>query len=263
MLSRLDPPLYPGIKRKANDLISKYPLINAVVSGIQEGHVYADVSADVFFISTKSGFSLLSSPPGVPEFNASLFGFLKANHDIPNYIHMYSPAKSFQDYIEANWDKYKIRKRAQFRYYSKKVSYNYHNYLPEGHRIASIREADPDRLEEAFQLDFGRRFWNSREDFLSKAIGACILNDRNDPAAICYSACIVDGIAEMDTLVLSEYRGRKFMRIVSEPFLNMAISEGLTPHWDTFVSNTPSYVMAQKFGLKEVQEYDLLSLLLR
>ena len=49
----------------------------------------------------------------------------------------------------------------------------------------------------------------------------------------------------MDTFVMPEHRGRKFMRIVSNHF--QRDPGGLTPHWDTFVSNVPSYVLAQTF----------------
>ena len=129
--------------------------------------------------------------------------------------------------------------------------------------MTSIQEVEFDRLERAFKLDFGGRYWNSKEDFLERAIGACILNEKNDPVAICYSACVIEGVAEMDTLVLPEYRGRHFMRIVSEPFFNQAAAKRLTPHWDTFVSNKASYIMAQKFNLHLLRDYHLLSVVLR
>jgi hypothetical protein len=143
------------------------------------------------------------------------------------------------------------------------VTGNDESLLPLGFRVATIQAVGFDRLEQAFKLDFGGRYWNSREEFLNGAIGACILNEKDDPAAICYSACIIEGVAEMDTLVLPEYRGRRFMRIVSEPFFNQAAVRSVTPHWDTFVSNKASYIMAQKFNLHLVREYDLLSVVLR
>jgi hypothetical protein len=67
----------------------------------------------------------------------------------------------------------------------------------------------------------------------------------------------------MDTLVLPEHRGKRFMRIVSEPFFNQTIDKNLVAHWDTFIENSASYVMAQKFELTQIQEYDLLSVFLR
>lgn len=263
MLARLDPPRYSIIKDLARDLITQYPLINAVVNGIQNGYVYVSPSGDSFFVATKSGFSLFHLEDHSPRSDAALFDFLRHNHDIPNYIHIYSPSRSFSGYLATNWDKYKIRKRTQFRYYQRDIPNDYKRLLPAGYYVAAVQQIDFHRLEEAFKLDFGGRYWNSKEDFLASAVGACILTENDEPAAVCYSACVVDGIAEMDTLVLADHRGKRFMRFVSEPFFEMTASKALIPHWDTFVENTASYALARKFGLELVREYDLLSLLLR
>jgi hypothetical protein len=263
MLSKIDRDRYAAIKVAARERIFHHPLINAVLSLAQHGHVYRDASGESFFVSTKSGFCLYHSRTPTPEFDHELVNFLLCNESIPPYIHIYCPTESLKKYLARHWTKYKIRPRAQFRYYRREMTYGYKALLPPGYQIVSVQEIDFVQLEQAFKLDFGSRYWDSIEDFVKNAIGACILNETGEPVAICYSACIVDGIAEMDTLVLDDYRGRKFMRIVSEPFFNMAITRGLVPHWDTFVSNTASYVMAQKLGLKAVQEYDLLSVFLR
>jgi hypothetical protein len=53
------------------------------------------------------------------------------------------------------------------------------------------------------------------------------------------------------------------MRIVCGACLDQTVAQNLVAHWDAFVENRPSYLMAQKFGLTLTQEYDLLSLFLR
>jgi len=262
MLSRIQLNEYPAIKERHHGRISQYPLINAVISGIQEGFVYADSSRNTFFISTKAGFSLFDSLRPAPNFESELFYFLQHAADIPGYLHIYGPSRSFQDHVAANWAKHKIRQRAQFRYLGDGCATN-ERLLPPHYRIAVIQEVGLVQLEEAFKLDFGNRYWNSTADFLTHAIGACILDEKSEPAAICYSACVVEGYAEMDTLVMPAHRGKGFMKIVSEPFFNLAVRNKLIPHWDTFVSNTASYRAAQRFQLQLVQEYDLLSLLVR
>ena len=264
MLSRVQPNQYREIKEAHQKAILQFPLIDAVISKVQDGFVYANLSMDSVFISTKSGFSLLSTVGNTPaDFDEALLEFLKANRDIPDYIHIYRPPGSFLEHLTANWDQHKIRKRAQFRNYEETPTFNYESLLAPEYRIATIQDVGCARLEKAFQLEFGRRYWNSEADFVTYAVGACIVTDADEPVAICYSACVVDGIAEMDTLVLPEYRGQRFMRIVSEPFFNLTKAKGLTPHWDTFISNSASYVMARKFELELIQEYDLLSVLLR
>jgi GNAT acetyltransferase len=262
MLTRLEENRYAEIREQYREIISQFPLINAVVSKLQKGFVYVDPVSNCSFVSTKSGFSLFV-PAGPAGLGDDLLDVLKNCDDLPNYIHIYSPAQSLADYFKKHSNQCRIRRRAQFRRQDTAIGRSYENLLPSGYRIATIQDVGFDRLEKAFKLDFGGRYWNSREEFLSGAIGACILNEKNDPAAVCYSACVIEGVAEMDTLVLPEYRGRKFMRIVSEPFFNLATAQKATPHWDTLVSNKASYIMAQKFGLQLLREYDLLSVVIR
>jgi len=130
MLSRIGQHGYIEIKDSAFDRISHHPLINAVLGGVQEGYVYADSSSGSFFVSTKSGFSLYNASSYQPLFDEKFFEFLRANHDIPDYIHIYSPTSSFEDYLAANWSKYKIRRRAQFRYHKGGASYGHSALLP-------------------------------------------------------------------------------------------------------------------------------------
>lgn len=263
MLVKIQEKDYRMIKERHHRYISQYPLINAVISAAQEGFVYADPSTGRFFISTKSGFSLYGCFNQASKFEAALFEFLKQTPEIPAYLHIYHAGKSFQEHVRANWDKCWSRRRAQFRYLTVQKTHNYEKLLPHGYRLVALREIRPHQLEGIFQLDFAHRYWNSLEDFLTHAIGFCILDEKDAPSAICYSACIVDGYVEMDMLVLPEQRGRGFLKIVCEPFLNLAIERNLIPHWDTFVSNTASYRTAQRLGLQLIQKYDLLSLLVR
>ena len=260
MLSRIDPENFLELKQKHHELISRYPLINGVLSGVQHGFAYADASRDSFYVCTKSGFSLVSAPAALGK---EFLEFLLQNKEIPEYIHLYSPDSSFQTYLEANWPKYKVRRRAQFHNHHKSTYEEYKEFLPAGYHTVVAQELGVEKLEKAFGLNFGNRYWNSEADFLNNAVGACIVTEAGEPAAICYSACVIDGIAEMDTLVLPEHRGKHFMRIVSQPFFNQTISKNLIAHWDTFVENSASYVMAHKFELTLIQHYDLLSVFLR
>ncbi|PYJ09986.1 MAG: hypothetical protein DMF06_07960 [Verrucomicrobia bacterium] len=262
MLARLEESGYAEVKERHREPISQFPLINAVVSKVQKGLVYVDPVSKSSFIATKAGFSLFVGDESAND-NGNFFEGLKDCLDLPNYVHIYSPPRSLAAYFEESSTYSRIRRRSQFRRYDPTVLREYESLLPAGFRVTRIQDVQFDRLENAFKLDFGGRYWNSREEFFQGAIGACILNEQNDPVAVCYSACVIEGVAEMDTLVLPEYRGRRFMRIVSEPFFNMVAAKCLTPHWDTFVSNKASYVLAQRFNLQLVREYDLLSVVLR
>lgn len=262
MLSKLEESGYAEVKERHRELISQFPLINAVVSKLQKGHVYVDPVSRSSLIATKAGFSLFVYEESATG-NRDLFEGLKDCLDLPNYVHIYSPPRSLVSYFEETSKHWKIRRRAQFRRHDTTLARDHESLLPPGFTVAPVQEVGFDRLENAFNLDFAGRYWNSREEFLKRAVGACILNEKNEPTAVCYSACVIEGVAEMDTLVLPDYRGRGFMRIVSEPFFNLTAARSLIPHWDTFVSNKASYVMAQKFNLQLVREYDLLSVVLR
>jgi GNAT acetyltransferase len=262
MLSKLEEGRYPEVKRRHHELILQFPLINAVASQLQDGFIYVDPESNSSFIATKAGFSLFIDDES--SANHSIFcENLRQTVDLPSYIHIYSPPTALAAYFTESSKQWKVRRRAQFRSRDTTASGDHERLLPPGFRVVTISDVGFDSLERAFKLDFGRRYWNSREHFADGAIGACVVNENNEPAAICYSACIVEGVAEMDTLVLPQYRGRGFMRIVSAPFFELAAARSLIAHWDTFVSNKASYIMAQKFNLDRVREYDLLSVVLR
>ena len=115
----------------------------------------------------------------------------------------------------------------------------------------------------SFDLSLNSRYWNSEHEFYERAIGACIFDNKDNIAAICYSACVVDNYAEMDTLVLPEYRGLGLMKIVSMPYFNKATEKKLITHWDTFVTNIPSYKIGLSFNPDCIREYNLFSIFLR
>ena len=264
MFSIVEEDRYLELKALHQARITQHPLMNAILSGVQKGLVYESPDASAVLVCARSGFSLLSMAKKMPPgYCADFWHFLQGNNELPSYIHIYSPPASLVTHVTAKWDKHKLRRRVQFRCHRSLPTYDYERLLPADHSISPVQAIGCDRLEQAFNLRLCDRYWDSAEDFLAKAIGVCIVDPTDLPLAICYSACVVDGVAEMDTFVAPEHRGRRLMRIVSEPFFNLALTAGLTPHWDTFVANVPSYRLAQKFGLSPVHEYDLLSVVLR
>jgi hypothetical protein len=263
ILSRLPERDYPEVKRAHADVVSAYPLINAVVSGVQRGHVYADGTRATLWVSTKSGFGLAAARDDAAAFGGDLFAFLRANPDVPDYLHIYGPPPALLAHVAAHTDRYRTRRRAQFRRDAPTREPTHDDLLPPRWRIARLQDVGFAALEGAFRLDLGRRYWDTREQFMRCAIGACLLDGDGAPVAVCYSACIADGVAEVDVLVLPEYRGRRLARVVSAHFFNLALAAGLVPHWDTFASNAASHALAVNFGLRPVREYDLLSVVVR
>ena len=98
MLSKLEESRYAEVKERHRGFISEFPLINAVVSKLQKGLVYVDPESNSSFIATKAGFSLLISDESA-SVNGVLFDDLRQCHDLPNYIHIYSPPASLTAYL--------------------------------------------------------------------------------------------------------------------------------------------------------------------
>lgn len=254
---RLEIGEYSEVKNSYYETISKYPIINAVLSKEQDGYVYADIKRENLFVCAKYGWSLLlakdKSQKGV------LFEFLKRNNDIPDYIHLYSPDNVLIDYIKQTWPKYKIRNRCQFRCYGniKKI-----NDVPKDFYLEKIANIDFSQLN-IFNLDLEKRYWNSKEDFINKAIGVCLLNANKEPIGICYSICIIDNISEIDIYVLPDYQGFGFGKILTHYYVFLCQQRGITAHWDAFTNNIASVELVKKMKFKKINEYTLVSTFLR
>jgi GNAT superfamily N-acetyltransferase len=251
---------YSSLKQKFHEFIIRYPTINAVISNKQNGFVYSDYRQDNLFICAKHGWSLLIAND--PHHIGVLFEFLKGNLDIPDYIHLYSPNKLIINYLEGNWPKYKIRERCQLRYLQAVSKSIKPDLNPAGLKIVKIQEVLFSKLD-VFELDLDKRYWQSMEDFITNAIGVTLLNRDGDPVAICYSICIVDHIAEFEIIVLPEYRGKRLGWILTNAIIELAIENGLTPHWDAFTTNVASYELAKNVGFTAINTYDLVSIFLR
>ena len=264
MISIVEPNRYSRLKELHKARVEHHPLINAILSGIQTGYVYSDPGDTILFVGSKAGFCLLCAPDATSSsFAGEFWHFLQGNEELPSYIHIYGPPHPVQLQVVAWSEQYKIRRRVQFHRHGSSPTYEYEALLPHGYGIATIQAIGCNRLEGVFPLRFSQRYWDSKQDFMTRAIGVGVVDEQGEPRAVCYSAAVVDGLAEMDTFVLPESRGRRLMRIVSEPFFNLAMDRKLIPQWDTFIENVPSYLLAQKFNLSPMREYDLLSLLRR
>lgn len=259
-MNRIEKAEFLQIKYLFDKFITLYPTINAVISNEQDGFVYSDTNRNNLFICAKFGWSLLITDGSIEM--STFFSFIKANNEIPDYIHLYAPSNTFISYIKNNWPKYKLRKRYQLKYLNRTPTYNYTKVLPSGFSLVKIQDIDFSKLE-IFKFDLDKRYWNSKDDFMKNAIGVCLVNLQNEPIAICYSICIADKVAEVEIFILSEYRGKGFGYIVAEYFLNLTIEKRVIAHWDTFTENTPSFELAKKLGFQKIQEYELISIFLR
>ncbi|MCU0473978.1 MAG: GNAT family N-acetyltransferase [Bacteroidales bacterium] len=234
-----------------------FPLINAVLQGFQKGKVFADNIEDpkIIFFLTNSGFSqyfLLKNA----HLKKSFINFIYESVDIPFYFHIYDPHESLSEMLEEKGLGIKQRERQQLQYLSKNPIEL--NVLPEGFKLYDCSQLDFNELE-VFKLDLGNRYWSSPSDFTTNGYGKCIVNQAGDPVSVCYSACIADGVSEVDIATLPGYQGKGLGKIVTQAFINESIMRGLVVNWDCFTENMASLRTAESSGFCPVKTYRLLS----
>ncbi len=259
-MEKIDVAEFAKLKLKFLKYITKHPTVNAVISNTQFGNIYSDINRNNLFVVAKHGWSMLIAKD-VNEIG-SLFEFLKTNREIPDYIHLLPPNEDLIDYIKLYWPKYKIRERCQLRYLGSTPSFNQIMTLPQDFSLVKIQSVEFSKLQ-LFELEFDKRYWNSKDDFYKNAIGVCVVNKHNEPVAICYSICIVDRIAELEIYVLPEFKGKGIGQIMAQSFIKLSIDNGFIAHWDTFSDNVASFQLAKKLGFVEIYKYNMVSTFLR
>lgn len=234
-----------------------FPLIAAVLNGSQRGKIFADDAGNpkIIFVLTHSGFSqcFLLQDGALSE---SFIRFLSESAEIPSYFHIYDSRETFAVSLQEIGLVVKLRERQQLRFLAK--DFIKPDALAPGYKPADCAQVAFNQFD-SFKLDLESRFWSSASDFINNGCGKCILNSADLPVSICYSACIADGISEIDVLTLPEYRGKGFGRIATQISINALISKNLQANWDCFSGNIASLKIAKRIGFELIKKYLFLS----
>lgn len=243
-----------------NEIYTRFPLINAVVSGVQCGKVFINESNESL-ITHKAGFSLIAINPYSGHEN-ELVDFFENSVHLPAYFHVYSPSPLVIDLMEQKKDSFnlKIRRRIQLRGGANALSLmnNEKKGNTHGLTVCNVNEYNFDSLND-LGLDLENRFWSSKADFLKNGLGVCMLSEDKKPVSLCYSACLVDDIAEIDIKTHPDYQRTGFGQIVANEFMRLSLQNGITPNWDCFEDNHGSIATALKAGFKVVHKYQFVS----
>jgi RimJ/RimL family protein N-acetyltransferase len=179
---------------------------------------------------------------------------------LPKYFHLYNPPADLYGAIR-NDKRFgiKYRKRVQLRFMGTKRSPS--PQVTGSNRLTTeqICEGNYDQ-QKHFNLQLDGRFWNSKNDFLDYGYGIIVYNRKAVPVSLCYAACVVDNIAEIDIATLPEFRGKGYATLAAREFLRLSQSKSIQANWDCFVDNTFSLRIAQKLNFKEMGEYNFLSI---
>jgi hypothetical protein len=234
-----------------------FPLILAVIQRRQHGCIFVDdlIHPSSALVVTKFGFMQLI---GSENFGVDILNFLKSPEPaaIPSYLLWYSPPDQIQEALDRFVpDRIRRRDRVRFIFNSKKIE-----NLVESPTGFYVRILDEDLLSKTqrFKLDIGSRFWSSQEDFLKNGLGTCVMKDE-EIVSICYAACVIDNLAEVDVVTWEEYRGMGLAIVAAQYFMSECIRRGVKPTWDCFVTNTASMKLANRLGFTPTMTYPFYS----
>lgn len=227
--------------------VSYFPIIAAVLSGEQDGHVYADSIENPaqLYVEHASGFAQVFGGP-VPPFEEALRRYLFIDKQFPSVkVRLYTPHKpNFLNTSDCggiqSW-------RQHFHLDSSRVESRspWPDGLSRDLQLVSATENNASLIEAAFGI--AGRFWRTLEDFVNFA-NAVVAVVRGQPAAICYAAAVAGGRAEIDVLTLSPFRHLGLGRAVAHSFNQDCIARNVMPLWDCFINNTASIALSRSVG---------------
>lgn len=233
-----------------------FPLILAVIQQKQRGWVFVDDPLHPAFVMVMNNFGFMQFI-GAKELNDDFIKFLESPKAyIPSYLLWYSPPLQIQKIFDGFAHEHaRRRERARF-VFNKQVIENPAE-CPAGFDVQYLDNELIKKIEH-FKLDIGSRFWMSTDDFLENGIGACVMKD-GEVASLCYSACVVNNLAEIDVVTQEEYRGMGLAVVAAQNFMSECLRREIAPTWDCFINNTASMKLAGKLGFEQEQTYNFYS----
>jgi RimJ/RimL family protein N-acetyltransferase len=221
-----------------------FPLIGAVLSGEQDGVVYADNPHDPAAIYVEHAFGF-----------AQLFGerALAFERELEHYLlrdRSFSAAKArlyapvVPDFL-ATEELRPLRSERQ-RFFPSATPANPPAVSPDV-VVAEVSAANVDGVHSAFGVV--DRFWRSPEDFVRKSLAVLVLF-KGEPASLCYAAAIADNKAEIDVLTLPSFRGRGLGKLAVLHFVRFCREHARTPLWDCFTNNVASMALCASAGFR-------------
>lgn len=264
MVIELEPSSYGVVSRMCNAAQMQFPLIRAVLERQQQGVVLVDTKEDprLVLVTTNYGFTYVFGSSLDEQSLKRLVTDVCAHPRLKGrYLLWYDPPRYCQQVMDSlSGSVVRKRTRVQLRFNQE----HYPSCAGQSGRLTAktlIQRIDQDILSQLkpFKLDIGGRFWRSEIDFLQNGFGFVIRVDQTI-ASVCYTACVANGVTEIDAATLEQLRGIGCARIVTHAFLRHCIETDITPNWDCFDYNAPSYKLAKSLGFEDRVRYPLYSI---
>jgi hypothetical protein len=233
-----------------------FPLTDAVIDGVQNGRIFADeTGTSNFFVIHKACFGFIKSESKHVNDFADLF---ETSPLLPSYFHLYSPPLALTSELTKRPDRFNMKDRKRIRLLRReKVA---RDYVPAGAiDLHTITGLNLDKID-SLGLAIDTKFWKSRKDFLENGFGVCLFDKSGSALAVCYTACVARGLAEIDVQTSVEHRGKGYGRIVTDAFINVCVDRGVIASWDCFEENSASLRTAMAAGFVVEREYQFISI---
>lgn len=112
-------------------------------------------------------------------------------------------------------------------------------------------------------LDIESKFWDSRAHFIEKGYGLFLKAEAGNPLAVCYTAAVGNGLAEVDILTAPDHQKKGLAKYATALFIRQGLQKGIRTNWDCFEDNAGSLHTALALKFTAVKNYPLLSLFLK
>ena len=256
MFFELDPSDFKIILPLYSRVATIFPLILAVVRRQQRGRVFVDDPANPNSALVVNNFGFMQYA-GTKAVDDQLISFLQyPAQSMPAYLLWYAPPLQTQKILdELSHQLVRRRERTRFTFHAKTITGPV--TCPTGFTVQSLNLELMEKTRH-FKLDIDSRFWASAADFFEHGIGTCVIKD-GEVVSLCYSACIVADVAEIDVITQTEYRGMGLAGIATRVFIAECLRRGITPTWDCFNRNTASLRLANSLGFTQSFVYPFYS----
>lgn len=242
---------YPYVQAKYKVYPKHFPLIAMVLSGVQDGQVYWDGVSQNYFVIHSFGFCQLLEFQANEDFDVRFANQILINKAFTtNKLRWYDVAKKWQTWInQQDNDAFVLVDRTQMLIDKAQVIPSTTLSYQEPLSVKLIDELNFELIEDQTNLGLASRFWNSKASFLQNSFGTVVFKDER-VISVCYACAIANERAEIDIFTVEKYRGKGHGDIALRHFVEECKVRRLSPNWDCYTNNLPSFNLAVKFGFK-------------
>lgn len=240
---------------------NRFPLISAVIQNRQRGQVFVDDLSGPHSAAVVSdfGFAMLLGDPHNDAFRTLLLKLMRESSALkPKHVRWYNPPPRLQkDLLSLHGAGVRPRTRVRLEHRSDARLAGQPDLELDGFELRDLT-SDLIPAVDSLGLNIGSRFWSSAADFLETGTGVCLVRN-GQVASLCYSAALVDSLAEVDVATDPAFRRRGFAAAVTHGFTQRCAASRIVPMWDCFDYNTGSLQLARSSGFVEIDRYSFLS----